>query len=148
VSTPPGGTSRNVRALEAVPAGAFDELLALYRDLDDHLARVGVKCRVCGRCCDFARNDYRLYASFLEFALVARGHGQPRLGPSGCCGFLVEGSCSIHPVRPLGCRTFFCDRAHKPREQDTCHAFQQRLRALTDRHGLAWDYSPFFGRVH
>jgi len=126
------------------PDAALDELEAVYRALDSHLAVLGPRCRACGACCDFARNDYRLYASHLERALVVRRHGPPRLAPSGCCGFLVGGRCSVHASRPLGCRVFFCDPAHKAREQDIYHGFQQRLRAIAERHGLPWAYAPFF----
>jgi Fe-S-cluster containining protein len=117
--------------------------VGLYAELDARLAEFGVECRHCGRCCDFSRSDCRLYASFLELALVARRHRRPHLTPSGQCGFLADGRCSIHPLRPLGCRVFFCDPAYKPREQDLCHAFQRRLRALADRYRLPWDYALF-----
>ena len=131
-----------------VPAAALDELVAVYRELDADLAALGAGCRQCGRCCDFARNDYRLYASRLERALVAGRHGVARLTPSGRCAFLADGRCSIHPARPLGCRTFFCDRAHKAREQALHHRFQRRLRAIADRYAVAWGYEPFFEGTH
>ena len=136
---PPGpGPARDA------PPEALAELLAIYRDLDQTLASLGVKCRACGRCCDFLRNDYRLYASHIERAIVLARAGRPALAPSGECGFLSGGRCSAHAWRPLGCRVFFCAPEHKAREQDLCHAFQQRIRAATERHGLPWDYRPFF----
>jgi len=127
-----------------VAAAALDELVALYALLDRHLAALGVACKQCGRCCDFARNDYRLYASAIERALVVARHGEPHLAASGRCGFLADGRCTIHPSRPLGCRVHFCDPAHKPREQALYHTWQRRLRALTDRYGIGWGYAPFF----
>ena len=127
------------------PAEAFDDLLRLYAALDDRLREIGVACRQCGECCDFAKNDYRLYASFLERMLVVHRHGPPRLAPSGVCGFLVEGRCAIHTSRPLGCRTFFCDRAYKALEQDLYHECQRQLRAVTEKHHLPWEYVYFFG---
>lgn len=127
-----------------VPAAALRELLALYGELDRRLARLGVTCRACGACCNFARHDYRLYASRLERALVEREHGPPQVTAEGCCGFLREGRCAAHAVRPLGCRMFFCDPAHKPREQALYHAVQRRLRAAVRAYGVPWDYAPFF----
>jgi len=129
---------------QQVSDAALDELAALYRQLDERLDELAPACRQCGQCCEFARKDYRLFASHLERALVLRRHAQPRLTPSGACCFLVEGRCSIHPLRPLACRVYFCDPAHKAREQDIYHAFQRRVRALTDKHHLAWNYAPFF----
>ena len=127
-----------------VPQQALDQLLALYDELDRHLATLDVECRACGRCCNFVRNDYQLYATYIERLLVVRRHGLPTLTRDGSCGFLVDGRCSIHPSRPLSCRTFFCDPAHKPREQDLCHGWQRRIRAIVDRHGLPWEYALFF----
>jgi len=126
------------------PQCCFDDVLALYAELAKEIAGLDVACRQCGECCNFARNDYRLYASLAERALVAARHGQPRLTPDGDCGFLRGGSCSIHPARPLGCRTFFCEPAHKDREQALYHRYQRKLRAIVDRHDLPWAYEPFF----
>lgn len=128
----------------SLPGDSITGLLAIYLDLDREIAGMGLECRQCGQCCDFRRHDYRLYASHVERALVVARHGDPALTPAGCCGFLIDGRCSIHPSRPLGCRTFFCDPAHKAREQGLCHAYQRRLRALADAHGLPWHYAPFF----
>ena len=128
----------------SVPDAALAELAAAYAGLDRELAAAGVACRACGSCCDFVRNDYRLYASRLERELVTRHHPEPRLTPAGLCGYLREGRCSVHRHRPLGCRTFFCDPAHKPREQALYHTVQRRLHAIAERHAVPWDYGPFF----
>ena len=131
------------QAVEA-PSAALGALEAVYRDLDECLASLAVECRACGRCCDFRLNDYRLYASFLERALVEAHCGPAHLTAAGLCGYLVEGRCSAHAWRPLGCRTFFCAPEHKAREQALYEAVHQRIRALTDRYRLAWDYRPLF----
>ncbi|HPD17829.1 MAG TPA: YkgJ family cysteine cluster protein [Planctomycetota bacterium] len=123
---------------------ALEALGAVYADLDALLATLPVACQACGRCCDFVRNDYRLYASLIERLPVLRFAGPPRLTAAGHCGFLAGGRCSVHRWRPLSCRVFFCAPEHKAREQELYHAFQQRLRAATDRLGLEWDYAPFF----
>ena len=130
---------------------ALAELASVYEELDAFLPGLGVACRACGTCCDFGRNDYRLYASFIERVPVA-GNGRavvrrreaPRLAASGRCAFQADGRCTIRPWRPLGCRVFFCAFEHKAREQAIYEEFQERLRALTERHGLPWDYAPFF----
>lgn len=128
----------------AVPEAALDALAAVYRRLDRRLAALGAVCRACGRCCDFARNGYRLYATSLERALVVRAHPRPRLTPEGVCGYLAAGRCSIHPERPLGCRTFYCGPAHAGRAQELHEEALRQVRALIDRHGLPADYAPFF----
>lgn len=116
----------------------------MYEELDAFLAGLGVECRACGDCCDFARNAYRLYASFIERAAAVQQGEAPRLAASGRCAFQADGRCTIRPWRPLGCRVFFCAPEHKAREQQVYHQFQERVRALTQSHGLPWDYAPFF----
>ena len=71
----------------------------------------------CGNCCEHQK-DLPLYPHELvgiywyvaeKMTLPARETLRDRLenhkGGSGC-PFLVDGSCSIHPVRPIGCRLF------------------------------------------
>jgi Fe-S-cluster containining protein len=127
-----------------VSDSALYQLRAIYAALDRQLAAIGIRCQACGVCCNFTRNDYRLYACRLERVLVEREHGTPHLTADGSCGFLHDQRCAAHAVRPLGCRTFFCDPAHKPREQELYHAFQRRLRAVAEAHGIPWEYAPFF----
>ena len=55
-----------------------------------------------------------------------------------------EGRCSVYASRPLGCRTFFCERASSPaRERSTrgrvlpqreLNALVQRIRGIAGRH--------------
>jgi len=125
------------------PEPAVADLLALYAELDDRLAELCLLCRACGACCDFRRNDYHLYASYLERALVVARCGLPELTPDGLCGFLRDGRCSIHRYRPLGCRTFFCDPTYEPFHQELCDTFLHRVRALADRYAFPWEYTLF-----
>jgi len=127
-----------------IPQAALNALAELYADLDARVRQLGVQCRACGACCHFQRSGYRLYAAWLERAALVRAHGRPRLAASGECGFLAEGRCRARAWRPLGCRVFFCDPAHKPREQGLYHEFLARLRAIADRFALPWDYAPLF----
>ena len=91
---------------------ASDTLLSIYREADAALAAAGCECRACGRCCDFAANDYVLYASLLESDLVIDKAGRrPELIAGRCCFQDALGRCTIHAWRPLGCRTFFCKTA-------------------------------------
>ena len=127
-----------------VPCEAIADLEALYRRVDEEVASLGLTCERCGRCCDFAANEYRLYASWLERALVLSRHGPPRLRPDGRCAFQDGRDCSIHPDRPLGCRLFFCGAEARRVGQEAHERFIRQLRGLSRRHGLPWDYAPFF----
>ncbi len=71
----------------------------------------------CGNCCVHQR-DIPLYPHELvgiywyaseKLARPVQGEVAGRLAshtPDGPCPFLIEGACSIHPLRPLGCRQF------------------------------------------
>jgi len=120
------------------------EVAALLGRVDEEVRRLGLRCERCGRCCDFSANDYVLYASGLERALVVSRYGMPRIGPDGRCSFQAGGLCSIHPLRPLGCRLFFCDPAARLLSQRLHERFLRELKELARRRALVWDYSPFF----
>ena len=68
-------------------------------------------CRACGRCCDFAAYDHRLYVTTPE--LVYLLHHTPedgiRLMPADTCPYNEAGRCAIHTHRFAGCRIFFCN---------------------------------------
>ena len=126
---------------------ALKELKEVYRELEDELARLRPHCNACGTCCNLRLGGYVLYASELETELVTRSAGRSgplTLTPEGECPFLTEaGRCGIHPHRPLGCRTHFCDTDYRPNEADVYQAFIRRIADISDRHNLPWNYRPF-----
>lgn len=90
-------------------------------------------CVASGLCCRFEAYGHRLYLTGLETAYVVdRLHSE--LGrivtagevsaavEGGTCPFLVDRLCGVHLVRPLGCRTYFCD----PRTGDQFTALHER----------------------
>ena len=56
------------KALSELPAlaAALAELRDLYLRVDESAAANGLRCSVCGQCCDFAARQYVLYATELE----------------------------------------------------------------------------------
>jgi uncharacterized protein len=71
----------------------------------------------CGNCCEHQK-DLPLYPHELvgiywyvseKMPVTTRGVLKSRLAThtaEAACPFLIDGSCSIHPLRPLGCRQF------------------------------------------
>jgi Fe-S-cluster containining protein len=114
-------------AWKASPARAG--LLAVYADVDALLAPFS--CDASTECCRFGVTGREPYVTPLELAevehaIAARGAVLPRPPPGRTgrlpvldeerrCPLLTsDGRCSIYASRPLGCRTFFCERAQGP----------------------------------
>ena len=125
----------------SVPDVALDELRELYRRLDEDLAKLGVECRACGRCCNFHQAAYTLYASGPELALVERESSMPfAIKADGTCGFQEGKHCTIRAVRPLGCRTSFCEEPSRRQQQELYETYLRRLKKMASRFNLAWTY--------
>ena len=139
------------------------ELRALYAEVDAAIALRGPTCWVSGKCCKFESFGHRLYVTALEVVWFLRqvdagdgsevGHASttartasggirlPQLAETaGACPYQIVGRCSTHAVRPLGCRIFFCQAGTEDWQQDLYESFLTRLRALHERHGVAYRY--------
>jgi hypothetical protein len=139
-------------ALARVAAGGWsaqlgERLAALYRELDREVEATGAVCRARGVCCDFPNAGHVLYASSAEIAYVLDGRPGPfdSLGP--LCPFWADGLCGNRARRPLGCRTYFCDPAHRDALEGLYEKYYRRLRALAEEAGLQWSYEPFVGAL-
>ena len=139
----------------------------IYARLDEEVRRRGPVCWTSGRCCQFDAYGHRLYVTGLEIAWVwaqlNRGHCEIRRQQEGSthrsefrlalpvwnsnsdeptdgCPFQVDRLCSIHTVRPLGCRIFFCQDGTAQWQNILYEQFLQELRTLHDTHGLVYQY--------
>jgi Fe-S-cluster containining protein len=103
------------------------ELLALYARVDALLAPFS--CDGTTECCRFGVTGREPYVTPIELAeiahaVAARGAVLPKaparlslpvVTDERPCPLLdAAGRCSIYASRPLGCRTFFCDRVQGP----------------------------------
>ena len=128
---------------DPIPAACLDEVERVYAELDAELAALGHACRACGECCDLVRHGFRLYLSTLELALIRDRCRIDRLPPQqdGRCGFqAADGRCTIHRVRPLGCRTFFCD-TEAGHLNEMYEKTLKKLKHIAEKWGCAWEYS-------
>lgn len=130
-------------AVPEVPESALAELGRLYQEVERELGRRPGPCELCGECCRFGPEVPTLYASLVEVALVVRWVGEPpaKVG-GGACPYLREGRCRVHPVRPLGCRTFFCRDQHRDEHQALCERTLDQLKGLCRQAGVPWRYGP------
>jgi len=113
------------RAKPAAEAALLAELDALYAEVEAQYEGRG--CAASTECCRFGVTGREPYVTSIETAAVKRAI-RARGGPvqrkkralplttdasrEQICPLLTrEGSCAIYAARPLGCRTFWCERA-------------------------------------
>lgn len=135
---------------------AIDEAISdLYRRLGERVAQRGPVCWASGRCCNFDAYGHRLYVTGLETAWVLRRvhdraevRGQtgasstklPIVDARGRCVYQIDGLCSIHDARPMGCRVFFCQRGAEHWQHELYEQFLGELKAMHDKNGLPYRY--------
>ena len=145
---------RRPEALEkAASAAILGELEAIYRDVDAR--HEGHGCPASTECCRFGVTGREPYVTSVELALVVRavarrgGRLSQKRPPSlaivkdeRVCPLLgADGRCSIYASRPLGCRTFFCDRATTPDapSQTEVNAWVRAIQTVAARHAPGGD---------
>lgn len=143
---------------EAAALPAVDTALReLYAELDAAVTAKGPTCWISGKCCKFDEFGHRLYVTGLEIAwfLSQVKAGGPTSAAEerddaiklpqfaehpGACPYQINGLCSTHVIRPLGCRIFFCQQGTEGWQQDLYEEFLQRLRELHEQRDLPYRY--------
>src|SRR5215471_15396147 len=119
------------------------EVLALYREVDQAVLAAGPVCIASGRCCHFKEYGHVLFLSNLEAEVLLAG-APPYEQPVSAdfCPFQKEKLCTAREPRPLGCRVYFCDPAYQETGKRISEEYLQRLKSLADEHGIPWRYAP------
>lgn len=120
----------------------LSELSDILRQAEQEVQQLGAACKACGNCCHFDRMEHRLFASTGELALLA-------FRPPACletcqrdrCPYQQDGLCTARDVRPLGCRTFFCDPALAGKAQDIHEFHHHRVRQLHQNCSVPYAYA-------
>lgn len=159
--------------LDAARSSAISsELESIYQDVAREITSRGPACWASGRCCNFAKTGHLLYVTGLEVAYAAvrraeldtvTAHNPQDTRPQqplplggaislqqidaartrGDCPFLEGNLCGAHTFKPLGCRVYFCDQTSQAWQHDLTERALERIRALHDRHGLAYRYGEW-----
>ena len=114
----------------------------IYDDLGQAIIAKGPTCWSSGKCCNFNAYGHLLYVTGLEIAWFCRQVptvSQP-VDLKASCPFQVDGLCSTHAIRPLGCRVYFCQQGTQDWQQDVYEAFQQQLVELHQKHEIPYAY--------
>lgn len=131
-----GRDSRTRHQRERAALGA---LAVVYREADAAFAPFS--CPASGECCQLAvtrREPWLWRAEWLRVLarLERDGRTLPPARDDGACPLLDASGlrCSIYTDRPLGCRTFFCDRIRGPARQplEAMEQLQRRLLRLSE----------------
>ena len=130
----------------------LEELAVLYARVDSLYA--GWSCPGSTECCRFGVTGRQPYVTSIELSAVL--HALARLGEprtphrralpitgdperERMCPLLDRaGRCSVYDARPLGCRTFYCERAEPGPgpASDDLHELVRMLQELAARHQL------------
>jgi Fe-S-cluster containining protein len=109
-------------------------------------------CTASGRCCNFEAYGHRLYVTGLETAYTIARLGAPLTRDAladarvrGGCPFQSGTLCSVHDIKPLACRVYFCDATAQDWMHETSERMLKELRALHRRHGLEYRYGEWRG---
>ena len=132
----------------------------IYTDLQIAIDTRRPLCSASGECCRFDAYGHRLYVTTLELATFVAQLPPPAkpktssltpstssglaLHPSSLphndCPYLVAGRCSVHLIRPFGCRIFFCDPTATQWQNDLYEATLQRLKDEHERLAVPYRY--------
>jgi Fe-S-cluster containining protein len=128
-----------------IPATLRKALGSLYARLDAEIAAAAPTCRISGRCCRFKQYDHTLFLTSLEAAVLVRDAPEPcreTEDPARCPWQAESGLCTAREARPLGCRVFFCDPAHRERMPVLTERYLGELKGLMAEYDLDWGYAP------
>lgn len=151
MSTPPADVAQWIDA--ASNPRVSETLLKIFEEAADAVRSERPLCIASGRCCRFEEHGHRLYVTGLEVAwfLQELERTQNRsltveavdaARARGECPLLENGLCSVHEIRPFGCRSYFCD----PRAQWQADAYERWHAGVRDLHeelGIPYSYGEW-----
>ena len=125
-----------------------DALRDLFRAMNADIAARKPVCDLSGRCCRFDTWGHQLYATGLEIAWLLTqldDSGRSRLRDAPLpqmdgCPFQVGKLCSVHTLRPIGCRVYYCDPNAQDWQGEVYERFLGELKQLHTRFAVEYRY--------
>jgi Fe-S-cluster containining protein len=120
-----------------------DAVARVHADLQTEIDARRPICSASGRCCRFEEYGHRLYVTTLELAAFVAGlphEARPVSWDGTGCPFQVARLCSVHPIRPFGCRMFFCDATATQWQNERYEQFHAELKRLHEALGVPYFY--------
>jgi Fe-S-cluster containining protein len=113
----------------------------LYTAVQDAIDLRRPICNASGRCCRFDEFGHRLFVTTIELAAFLGQLSRPIDAlPLDGCPFQIDGLCSVHTIRPFGCRIFFCDETAADWQQEQYARFHAELKRLHAALGVDYYY--------
>lgn len=141
------------RWLKAAESEAITlRLNEIFDRLQDDVTKYRPVCHASGRCCHFNTHGHRLYVTGLEVAYVIQhlsevqreslNHpaGRAELLALDGCPFQIDEKCSVHPLRPLGCRVYYCDPNAQAWQNPAYELYLSDIRTLHDINEIEYEY--------
>jgi Fe-S-cluster containining protein len=130
----------------------WEELEALYADLDRELSVLRPLCQRSGRCCRFRQAGHQLWTTEVELDYLVHHAGVPAALATagtdpGTCPYLKDGLCGVRDHRMLGCRIYFCDPGYEAAMGPLYEKYHARMKELHRRHGVPYRYEEFLGAL-
>jgi len=122
---------------------ARDAVEQLYLRVEREIDLRRPVCLASGRCCHFEQFGHRLYVTTLELAKFL--HDLPVDRRALCwdgsgCPFQRDKLCTVHAIRPFGCRIFFCDASSTSWQNAVYERFHRELKSLHDQLDVPYFY--------
>jgi len=123
----------------------LDAVRALYADVQREIDVRRPVCVMSGRCCRFEEFGHRLFVTTAELAAFA--HELPSVPSRPAdewdgtgCPFQSGKICTVHAIRPFGCRMFFCDATSTEWQNGQYEQFHARLKRLHEDLNVPYFY--------
>ena len=120
----------------------LEKIENIYNWIEEKLQNEDGSCVSCGRCCDFANYDHRLYLTSPELIYFKEKLGTKNIKPmtDGKCPYNIDGKCSVYKHRFAGCRIFFC-KAEKDRQSELSEQAIQKFKDLCSQFDIPCHYA-------
>jgi Fe-S-cluster containining protein len=111
----------------------------VYFALQDAIDLRKPVCVTSGRCCRFREYGHNLFVTTMELAAFVRDLEPSRAGPmrrgpfEHSCPFQQGKLCSVHQIRPFGCRVFFCDATSTDWQHEQYSRIHAEIRRLHEQ---------------
>ena len=104
------------------------------------------QCDICGKCCDFAKFDHRLFVTPPEVMYFTSNQGTGGIKPmtDGRCPYNAGGKCTIYENRFAGCRIFCCS-GDKIFQSELAEATLKRFKLICDDFQIEYRYADLAG---